>query len=375
MSTELVVILVVIVAGFIGLYLVLRNMLSAQKSDKDLEDMVHRVFGMSAQSIAEQSKQLLSSEKETIKVDLDNKQRAIENLVKQLQEDIKTRQQEIRVLEQDRTQKFSELSTALEHQRRQTEDLKITAQNLAAVLSNNQLRGGWGERIILDLMVSNGLVEGVHFRRQLTQSESTLRPDITLLLPGERFVPVDVKFPYAALQKMALTENDTEKTTLLKQFATDVKNKIDKVALYIDPSNNTLDYAILFVPNEMVFSFINQKLPDLVDEALSKRVLIVSPFTFLIVARTVLESYRNFMIGDKLKEVIKAVDEFGNEWVKFKGAFDKYGRSLDTLRKDYDDLMGTRVRQMEKRIEKVGKLQRGAALESVAEQLELEAEN
>jgi DNA anti-recombination protein RmuC len=86
---------------------------------------------------------------------------------------------------------------------------------------------------------------------------------------------------------------------------------------------------------------------------MSKRVMIVSPFTFLVVARTVFESYRNFMIGDQLKDVIKALDEFAKEWELFKAKFGKYGRSLDTLKNDYDELSGTRLRQLEKRLGKV----------------------
>lgn len=375
MTIELLVIVGVLLAGFGGLYLLLQRSLSQRHSQQQLENMVNQVFGLSAQHIAEQSKQILSSEKETIKVDLENKQRSIEQLVRQLQEDLQQRQQEIRTLEQDRTQKFGQLSSTLEQHRLETQQLRLTAEQLATVLSNNQTRGEWGERIIEDLMIANGLVEGVHYAKQLTQTAGTLRPDITLLLPNHRFVPVDVKFPYAALQKMALTKESAARATYLKQFTTDVKSKIEKVAQYIDPTQNTLDYAILFVPNEMVFSFINQKMPDLVDEALAKRVLLVSPFTFLIVARTVMESYRNFMLSDKLKDVVKAVDEFMAEWGKFKDRFGKYGRTLDSLQTDYEELSGTRVRQMEKRVERIGQLQRGAevavGLEDTAKPLDL----
>jgi DNA recombination protein RmuC len=179
------------------------------------------------------------------------------------------------------------------------------------------------------------------------------------LLPNKRNVPVDVKFPYAEIQKMANAETQASKQLHVKQFVVDVRGKINKVAEYISPAQNTLDYAILFVPNEMIFSFINQQFPDLVDEAMSKRVLLVSPFTFLIVARTVMESYRNFMLSDKLRDVIKAVDEFTGEWTVFKAKFDKYGRSLETLKTDYEELSGTRVRQMEKKITKIGSLQQG----------------
>jgi DNA recombination protein RmuC len=330
MSSELLVVILVMVGGFGVMYWLMRKSSST---------------GFQAQ-------------------DLESKHRTVEELVRQLQEGMNTHQQEIRLLEQDRIKKFSELTTTLDFHRQQTDELKISTQQLASVLSNNQARGEWGERIIEDILQSNGLIEGVHYARQTRQESSSLRPDVTLLLPNKRNVPVDVKFPYAAIQKMATAETAALRNSFEKQFISDVKVKVSKVAEYIDSTQNTLDYAILFVPNEMIFSYINQKFPELVDDAIRQHVLIVSPFTFLIVARTVMESYRNFMIGDKLKDVVKSVDEFVKEWQQFRLKFEKYGRSLDTLRSDYEELTGTRVRQMEKKIGKIEGLRQGNLLEA-----------
>jgi DNA recombination protein RmuC len=362
MSFELILIIIVIAGGFITLYLLLKRLVEKNQTSDQIEDIVNQVFGKSASQIALQSKQILEGEKAVIQNDLDNKQKAIEKLITNLQGDLKTRQDEIRSLEKDRTQKFSEINKTLEQHKELTNDLKISTQQLANVLSNNQTRGAWGEKIIEDLLQANGLIEGIHYLKQTKQTTSTLKPDITLLLPNNRNVPVDVKFPYAEIQKLSEADTKASRSIHLKQFNVDLRIKIDKVAQYIDPTQNTLDYAILFVPNEMVFSFINQKMPDLVDRAISQKVLIVSPFTFLIVARTVLESYRNFMIGDKLKEVVSYIDDFVTEWSKFKDKFDKYGRSLATLQKDYEDLTGTRVKQMEKRINKIEDVRHGNLL-------------
>lgn len=360
MSVELILFIIVVIAGFVGLYFALRQQFGqSQQKPQELEDMVNKVFGMSVARIAAQSKQILESEKETIRTDLENKQQVIEKLVKQVQLDLQRQQAELQLLEKERTKQFGHVTTAIDEHRRLTDELKVSTKQLASVLSNNQQRGEWGERIIEDLMESNGLIEGVHYLRQTKLGSSTLRPDITLLLPNKRNVPVDVKFPYSEIQKMAVAETKDAKAAHLKQFGIDFKQKINKVALYIDPANDTLDYAILFVPNEMVFSFINQKFADLVDEAMTKRVMIVSPFTFLIVARTVMESYRNFMVGDKLKEVVKYIDEFVGEWGKFKEKFEKYGRSLNTLQADYEEITGTRVKQMDRKIDKVQSYRQG----------------
>jgi DNA recombination protein RmuC len=351
MSIDLLLVLGVIIFGFITLYMLLQKKFSKESSQEEVENLVHKVFSLSTTKIAEQSKQVLEGEKEAIKIDLENKQKMIESLVKQLQQDLTERQKEIRLIDKDRSKKFDNLTTQIDEHRKLTKELETSTSQLAKVLSNNQTRGAWGERIIEDLLTSQGLVEGIHYSRQTTMGK--LKPDITLLLPNNRFVPVDVKFPYSEIQKMATAETKKGKNEHLLQFKRDLKTKINKVAEYISPEQNTLDYAIMFVPNEMVFSFVNQKLPELVDEALEKRVIIVSPFTFIIVARTIIESYRNFMLEDKLREVIGYIDSFTQEWGKFKGQFDKYGRSIETLKKSYDDLSGTRFKQMDRKIEKI----------------------
>ncbi|NCN87539.1 MAG: DNA recombination protein RmuC [Candidatus Pacebacteria bacterium] len=363
MSTDLIFIILFIIAGFITLYFLIKRLVEKNQSTDQIENIVNQVFGKSAAQIAQQSKHILEGEKEVIQINLDNKQKAIEKMISHLQDDLKVRQDEIRNLEKDRTEKFSEINKSLEQHKELTHDLKISTEQLAKVLSNNQARGAWGERIIEDLLMANGLVEGIHYLKQAKQSASTLKPDITLLLPNNRNVPIDVKFPYSEIQKLSEATSETARVGHIKQFSQDLKIKIDKVAEYIDPTQDTLDYAILFVPNEMVFSFINQKMPDLVDRAISKKVLIVSPFTFLIVARTVMESYRNFMIGDKLKEVVSYIDDFVSEWSKFREKFDKYGNSIARLQKDYEELTGTRVKQMERKISKIEDVRQGNLLD------------
>jgi DNA recombination protein RmuC len=375
MILEFLLIITILVIGFGFIIFWLQKNGSKSSDPQQLEAMVNQIFGLTAQKIAEQSRQILSSEKETIHMDLESKRKSIEELVKNLQHDLGERQREIRTLEQDRNKKFSEITTTLENYRKTTEELQISTRQLATVLSNNQARGDWGERIIEDILQSNGLVEGIHYLKQAKLNATTLRPDITLILPNDRNVPVDVKFPYAEIQKMANADSKSAKEGHARQFASDLKVKIQKVSEYINPEYNTLDYAILFVPNEMVFSYINQKFPELIDEAMAKRVMIVSPFTFLIVARTVIESYRNFMIGDKLKEVVRYVDEFVKEWSTFRQKFEKYGRSLDTLKVDYEELTTTRVRQMERKIEKIETIRQGSLLvEKKTKLLETEAE-
>lgn len=368
-NTTLFLLFFLFMTALVSFYFALKKLLDKQnpaQEDEQLESMVHKVFGMTANKLVEQSKQALAGEKDLIKNDLTNKQQMLEKMIRELRQEMSEQQKEIRDIEKDQIDKISKVGTAVEEHRQLTKELKFSTEQLAKVLSNNQTRGAWGERIIEDLLQANGLQEGIHYLRQAKQGESVLKPDITLLLPDHRNVPVDVKFPYQEVQKMSMTENQSEKQTHMLQFKRDLKTKVDKVANYISPENDTLDYAIMFVPNEALFSFINQKFPDIIDEALAKKVIICSPFSFLIVARTVMESYRNFMVGKKIKEVIKQIDAFAGEWLKFDEEFLKFGRSIENLQKNYEVLTGTRKRQMEKRIAKIEQY-RGSSVDLLEE--------
>lgn len=363
------ILLILFFTALAAFYLAIKKLLQEKNGateQKVLEDMVHKVFGMAANEIAIQSKGILQGEKDVIKNDLANKQSMLEKMIKDLRQEMSEQQKEIRSIEKEQIDKISSVKTAVEEHRQLTKELKTSTEQLAKVLSNNQTRGAWGERIIEDLLKANGLQEGIHYLRQSKLGESSMKPDITLLLPDQRNVPVDVKFPYQEVQKMSMAENQSDKQAHMLQFKRDLKTKVDKVAAYISPENDTLDYAIMFVPNEALFSFINQKFPDIIDEALAKKVIVCSPFSFLIVARTVMESYRNFMVGKKIKEVIKHIDAFATEWLKFDEEFGKFGRSIETLAKNYETLSTTRKRQMEKKIAKIEQY-RGSSAELLEE--------
>ena len=356
MNNNLILLLGLVLVGLLLILIFLiKKLLDAQKQpdEADLEKLVDQVFGKSVEKIAKQSKQVLEGDKEAIKVDLDNKHKQLEKLVTKIEQELKRRDQELIQVEKARSQQFGELKRQLEEQQRISEKLEVSTRELQKVLASNQKRGAWGERIIEDLLESSGLVKGTHWVAQAKLGKTEYRPDITLLLPHDRVVPVDVKFPFTALQSLSTSDDKEARKRYKDQFKKDVKTKVDQVAKYISPESGTLDYAILFVPNEAVFAYINQEFPEVVDYAIRQRVLMVSPVSFLIVARTVMESYRNFMLADNLRGVLKHIEEFTAEWDKFKTAFEKYGSSITSLQKSYEQLAGTRVRVMERKVSKV----------------------
>lgn len=369
MNSYATLIVVVLIGGLVAVFLFINKKLSDladnhESSEEQVENIVNQVFGKVVNKVTTQAKNVLQSDKDAIFKDNQNKKEIIEKLVKDLKREIGDRQEEIRELEKDRNKKFGEITTSIDEHRKITEELKVSTEALSRVLSNNQARGAWGERIIEDILNNAGLIKNIHYEKQKALGKSAVIPDITLLLPNNRKVAIDAKFPYSEVQKMASARTKTEKAQHLKAFSNDIKAKVNQITDrgYIDIEHGTLDYAIMFVPNEMVFSFINQQFPDVVDEAMSKKIMIVSPFTFLIVARTVMESYKNFMMENNLRRIIKHISEFTDEWSKFANEFGKFQTLISKIQNQYDKILTTRYKKMSVKIRKIEEDQRVAKL-------------
>lgn len=325
------------------------------------KSVINEVFGEVTAKVGQQSKDILAGEKKEIATDLKNRQDQIEKVISELRRELNQRQGEIKELEESRHKQFSRIVTQIQEHQNITKELRTSTEKLQQVLNNNQKRGEWGEYILDDILRTAGLVEGVHYVRQRALGSTAVIPDVTLLLPNERTVAVDVKFPYSSVQKMTETDSELEKEKYRKQFIRDVKTKIKQLddRGYINMEEGTLDYAIVFVPNEMLFSYINQESPEVIEYAMSKRIMLVSPFTFLIVARTIMESYRNFMIENNLKEIIGYISDFIEEWGRFEDEFGKFDTHLGRLRRSYDQIATTRYNRMRLRINRIEEYRHG----------------
>ena len=379
MSIELILIIILNIAliGLIGLFLYKKFQQFGLGKDQDgqrelMKNLVNEVYGEITQKVSEQSRGILKQEQQLIESNLKSRQEQIEKVISELRRELSSRQDEIRKLEGERNKQFSMVSTHIREHQNITKELQLSTERLNKVLQNNQKRGEWGEYILDDILRTAGLVEGVHYVKQQVLGKSLVKPDITLLLPNDRRVAVDAKFPFSAIQKMVETESKLEKDKYRREFINDVKSKVKDLSQkgYINPEEGTLDYTILFVPNEMLFSYINQEAPAVIELAMKSRVAIVSPFTFLVVARTIMESYRNFMIENNLRDIIKYISDFVTEWERFEGEFSDFDRQLLKLRQVYDKISGTRFNRMRLRINRIEEYRHGMLETAEVQKLE-----
>jgi DNA recombination protein RmuC len=313
--------------------------------------------------------QKLGAESSKSRIDLENKRAEIERLVKQIQEDLKESKKELELSEKDRISSFSALKNSLDEYKKITEQLSVSTENLKKVLSNNQMRGQFGEQVADDLLKMAGFVVGQTYTRQ--ESENGARPDFTVYLPDKTKINIDAKFPYASLQRMTETDDVDAKKRYMKQFESDIKEKIKQVTTreYISVEDGTVDFVILFIPNEMIFSFIYDKMPQIWEDAMSRKVILAGPFSFTAILRMVKQAYENFRVQENIFKIVGYIQAVEKEFDKFNEEFDKVGDRIEQLQKQYSEVSTTRVNQMKRKMDLV-KLEGGTAVNEQMSMLE-----
>ncbi|MDD3998501.1 MAG: DNA recombination protein RmuC [Candidatus Shapirobacteria bacterium] len=297
-------------------------------------------------TLVKQSNDKLNDKNLQIQTDLSNKKDAIEKMIKQISDQLTT-------VEKDRIGTFTNLRDAIENNVKLTKELSVTTEGLKRVLSNNQQRGAFGEKVAEDLLKMSGFVIGTDYTRQETTGEA--RPDFTLYLPDKTKINIDSKFPYANIVNMSETPDNDEKKRYKKLFEQDIKKKINDVTSrnYINPEDNTVDFVILFIPNEMIFSFIYESFPDVWQDALNRKVVMTGPFSFTAILRMVRQAYENFRFQKNVQGIITQIKIFGSEFEKYNEEFSKIGDRIDSLNKQYDEVNNTRTKKLQKVIDKI----------------------
>jgi DNA recombination protein RmuC len=297
-------------------------------------------------TLVKQSNDKLNDKNNQIQTDLSNKKDAIEKMIKQVSDQLTT-------VEKERIGTFTNLRDAIENNIKLTKELSSTTEGLKRVLSNNQQRGAFGEKVAEDLLKMSGFVIGTDYTRLETTGES--RPDFTLYLPDKTKINIDSKFPYANIVNMSETADNEEKKRFKKLFEQDIKKKINDVTSrnYINPEDNTVDFVILFIPNEMIFSFIYESFPEVWQDALNRKVVMTGPFSFTAILRMVKQAYENFRFQKNIQGIITQIKVFGAEFEKYNEEFVKIGDRIDSLHKQYDEVSNTRTKKLQRVVDKI----------------------
>ena len=356
MSAAVVLLAVAVGAAVSGVvfYLVF---FSSRKNEEAVRIQMREDF----RQLLELAEQKFETERVRQKGDLDEKKTAVENAVSNLTERLKSYEEMVRRFEADRSVKYGSLEKGLKDAAEQTSKLAASTEGLRSLLDNSRARGQWGERMADDILRASGLQEGVQYLKNRALDTSTSRPDFTFLLPDGKKLNMDVKFPLDNWLRFSHAATDEERARFKKDFERDVKARIKEVQKrdYVSPEEGTLDYVLLFIPNEQVYGFIQEAFPGLVDEALSQKVVLCSPFTLYAVLGVVRQAFDHFHFTQATQEVLKLITQFAATYDTFKERFLKMGEQVGKLREIYDDIEQKSFKRLDASVLKIDRVRKG----------------
>ena len=315
-----------------------------QRAEADRAETIRTV----TQMVTQQSGEALGQRAEVISTTLKGVQ---EDVTKRLTE----LNQELDQLRQQNAGQFSSVSEAVNMLAQRT-------ANLNEVLSSSQKRGQWGERLAEDMIRAAGLVEGVNYSKQDTTAGGG-RPDFTFVMPPDRVLFMDVKFPLDRYVAHLDAADDTTRASTKAEFVKAVKSHVDALAKrdYVDQTTeDALDYVLMFVPNESISGFVHEADPHLIDWALERKVVLCSPLTlyaFLVVIRQATESFHTEQTA---AEITQQINKFSKEFENYSAAVDKVRATFVKLDSELGAIAtdGTRFRKLAVPVRDIEKLRK-----------------
>lgn len=337
--------------------------LAQEKALADLRDTFKALSAdalkQSAPEFLRLAEQSFGRLQEAAKGDLEKRQESIKVLVEPLKQQLDSYQKRLQQSETAQSSALGEVKKHLETLAHSNQTLAAETAQFRSVLRSNQARGRWGEETLRRVVEAAGMSAHCDFVEQKPGEDADRRPDLIVKLPGDRVIIVDAKVPDFDFLNALESSDSATRAEALAAHAGKLKATIKALADrdYPRQFSHALDYVVLFVPAESLFSAALEGDHNLIIWAAEKRILLATPASLIALLRSVAVSWQQHAQTENAQKIAEAAQEFYARVVKFTEHFEKIRAGLERANASFNEAAASfqsRVRPAGERLAELG---------------------
>jgi DNA recombination protein RmuC len=315
-------------------------------------ELSHQFSALSTQALKENNAAFLQLANETFKQlqlqgkhELDQKEKAVEGLVKPIRDALEKTEQQVRLIENDRKQAYGALMQQIEGMRETERLLHGETRNLVQALRRPEVRGQWGQMTLKRLAELAGMVEHCDFVEEVTMQsdEGRKRPDMIVRLPGGREIIVDAKTPLSAYLDAIEAKDDAVRRGFLETHARHVRERVKELAskAYWGQFKSAPDFVVLFIPGDQFLTAALDIDPQLIESALQQQVILTTPTSLVALLRAIAYGWRQEALAANAERIRELGEELYKRLATFGEHLAKVGKGLETAVSGYNQAVGS----------------------------------
>ncbi|PKM87724.1 DNA recombination protein RmuC [Candidatus Falkowbacteria bacterium HGW-Falkowbacteria-2] len=229
----------------------------------------------------------------------------------------------------------------LDETNKQVVNFSSQLQSLQDILKNPKQRGVLGEYYLEETLKNVLPPKSYALQYSLGKNEKTGKELIVdaVVFVKDKIIPIDAKFSLENYERLLNTTDPEARKKIEVLFKQDLKNRIDETSKYVMPEKGTLEFAFMFIPSEAIYydllvnsvGSVKVNTRDLIEYAFrDRKVIIVSPTSFLAYLQTVLQGLKAMQIEEKAVEIKANIEKLGKHMLSYDEFLRKLGTSLST---------------------------------------------
>ena len=276
-----------------------------------------------------------------------------ESVADPFSKEIKELKQQMLAMQKDSSEKLGALAESTKNLRLKSIDVQGAAEQLTSALKSPNIKGRWGEINLRRILEYVGLINYCDFNEQvyINTDEGAFRPDCIINIPGEKKLIVDSKAPIESYLDSIKAKDEKAREECISNHLKKVRSHIDQLsrkdyATKLDSNTNTIDGVILYIPIEGALSMALERDPNLLEYALSKRIILTFPTSLIAILKGLSMTIQQNKINKNIEELQKSALELHSRLIAFGDKFSAIGKNLNSLNKSFNLAVGSYERRL-----------------------------